>query len=135
MTFAFTDAAVVAMATAVISLVGTMFSGVMAYLLARLNQQTESASVKVEAVKRRLDETTSATSHKLDGLAKVAKDTHTLVNSNMAAQLRLNAAVTRRLAGVTGRPEDAKAADLAEALYGEHEAKQAKVDRSNEGGG
>ena len=89
----------------------------------------EVVAVKAEEVKQTLSDNTEATAAKLEGLAKVAVATHTLVNSNMAQQLRLNAAVTRRLADLTREPADAKAADLAEQLSAEHAAKQAVVDR------
>jgi len=143
-----------------LALVTTIFTGVMAYLMAKLNNKATAAAVKVdevavaadktdkkvdqvaiqatkaatkvEAVATALVEQNDATSAKLDGLATVAHDTHTLVNSNMAVQLRLNSVVTRRLADMTkGTPaglEDEKAANLAASLLKEHESKQAIVD-------
>ncbi len=96
--------------------------------------QTAAAAAAGEAreVKDALAGTNADTSDKLDGIAKVAKDTHTLVNSNMAVQLKLNAAVTRRLANLTkGTPEgeaDQKAAELAEKLSNDHESKQRTID-------
>jgi hypothetical protein len=65
---------------------------------------------------------------KLDGLAVVTDKTHTLVNSNMGVQLKLNALVSRRLADLTRDPADITAAELAERLYHEHQGKQAVVD-------
>lgn len=61
-------------------------------------------------------------------LTTVAKDTHTLVNSNMEKQLQINAIVTRRLAVITKDPEDIKAADDADSLLREHVKKQTIVD-------
>jgi hypothetical protein len=88
----------------------------------------DAARVRTEEVRRVLSTTTQATGEKLDGLAKVAKDTHTLVNNNMGVQLRLNAELSRWKADQTKHPEDAAAADAAERLYAEHVAKQAVVD-------
>lgn len=90
--------------------------------------KVEEAAVKVEAVKETLDESTKRTDTKLDGLAGVANSTHILVNNNMAIQLKLNAELSRWKATQTGKPEDEKAALLAERLVAEHEAKQKTVD-------
>lgn len=91
-------------------------------------QEVEQVAKKTEIVRTTLETSTAATDLKLDGLAKVAKDTHTLVNSNMGVQLKLNAAVTMRLALLTKLPDDMQAAKLAEMMYKEHVAKQAVVD-------
>ncbi len=64
----------------------------------------------------------------MDELARVAHDTHTLVNSNMAVQLRLAAGFARRLADITKNPDDEQAAALAELALAEHLKKQAIVD-------
>jgi hypothetical protein len=63
-----------------------------------------------------------------DVLTKVTNDTHTLVNSNMGVQLKLNAAITQRMAGLTNQPDDIAAATLAKIAYEEHLKKQATVD-------
>jgi hypothetical protein len=63
-----------------------------------------------------------------DVTGKVIRDTHTLVNSNMGIQLRLNSVALRRIASLTGLPDDAAAASLAESAYAEHLKKQALVD-------
>lgn len=70
---------------------------------------------------------------KADDLAVVAGKTHTLVNSNMGVQLKLNSVVTRRLATLTNDADDMAAAALAEKLLGEHEAKQKAVDAAMNG--
>jgi len=131
------DSDLVQISTAFIALVGTCFSGFMAYLMAKLNvkatqaaEMVQVAAVKVAAVKVALDKTTLATDEKLNGLANVAKATHTLVNSNMGAQLLLNATLARRLAILTKDLGDEKAAALAESLYRDHQTKQAAVDAS-----
>lgn len=68
------------------------------------------------------------TDKKLDEISKTATDTHTLVNSNMAVQLKLHAVTARRLSEITKDPVDIKAAELAEQLVSEHETKQDLVD-------
>src|SRR4029077_8336225 len=50
---------------------------------------TETAK-KVEEVKTTLEDNTIKTTESLDNLTKLGRDTHTLVNSNMAVQLKLN---------------------------------------------
>ncbi len=97
---------------------------------ARTDAQT--AARKVREVKETLAETTDNTDQKLDGLAKVALATHTLVNSAMSEQLRLTAVALRRIADLTeGRPshaQDLKDAEAAEGLLKSHQAKQGLVD-------
>jgi hypothetical protein len=65
---------------------------------------------------------------KLNAIAATGEKTHTLVNSAMGAQLKMHAAVTRRLAILTKDSADVEAANQAEQLLKEHEGKQAKVD-------
>ncbi len=90
--------------------------------------KVEEVARKTEAVKTILEASGEVNDKKLDNLSKVAKATHVLVNSNMAVQLRLNQAVTRRLADITKDPVDVKAAELAEKMYIEHQGKQREVD-------
>lgn len=122
--------------TAVIAFLGVLVTASVPVLILRMsNQQKETAKKaeeKAETVKQVLEENTAATSGKLDGLSKVAAATHVLVNNNMAIQLKLNAAVTRRLADLTKTAEDVAAADAADTALREHMAKQAVVD-SREG--
>ena len=139
--------------SALIGLLGTIFAGVMTYLMARLNSNQRQAAVKVDEVKTRLAAATRVTTAKLDavavnteavaatlattsvqtatvleGIAATGHVVHGLVNNAMAVQLELNATVTRRLASLTGLAADAAAANRAEALYLEHQVKQAAID-------
>lgn len=66
--------------------------------------------------------------HRLGKIAKTAESVHTLVNSAMGSQLKLNAVATRRLAMLTNAPVDVDAAELAAKALKEHESKQATVD-------
>lgn len=137
------DTVILASITGGLSLIGTVFGGVLTYYMARMTQQNalaakqaEIAAVKVaevagkaHAVKEALQATTTMTQDKLDGLAQVAADTHTLVNSSFAAQLKLTALAMRRIAELTHAPEDVEAAEVAERLFRGHQSKQAVVDR------
>ena len=89
--------------------------------VAEVKVSHDEAAVKSDAVAARADE-------KMDALTKVAGDTHTLVNSNMGAQLELNAVMSRRLADITRDPEDEKTAVLAAKMWVDHKSRQATVD-------
>jgi hypothetical protein len=116
----------------VIALVGVCFTGYLNYLVARLNrdqnERADEAERKTEQVRATLVTTTGIGLSRMDALAVVAKATHTLVNSSMGVQLELNRMVTRRLANLTHDPEDLRAADLADSMSREHEARQRAVD-------
>lgn len=73
--------------------------------------------------------------HKLGAIKKTGEETqktgektHTLVNSNFGAQLKLGAELSRWKANQTGKAEHLEAADIAEKLLQEHEKKQSVVD-------
>jgi hypothetical protein len=91
-------------------------------------ESTDNAASKADEVKQTLQESTKNTNDKLKKIADVGVATHTLVNSNMAVQLKLHADTSRRLAILTHDETDMKAADLAEKLVREHEEKQRTVD-------
>lgn len=153
-------------------MIGTIFSGIMAYFMARLKVDQErrseetaakvdevkdavahssedaAASVlevrktaagtaaKVEGVQKTLVQSTQESTHRLDDLTAVAlatqklgKKTHRMVNSAMGIQLRISALALRRLAQMTGNPEDIAAAELAEQVYAEHHAAEVVVEK------
>jgi len=62
-------------------------------------------------------------------ISDVADDTHTLVNNNMAIQLRLTAVSARALANITKDKDHVRAAEEAELALADHMRKQAAVDR------
>lgn len=66
---------------------------------------------------------------KLTKVERTGDATHTLVNSAMSAQLRLNAVMARRLATLTSDPADHALAATAEAEYHNHESQQRIVDK------
>lgn len=86
------------------------------------------SNYKVEQVRVTLTKSTTATSEKLDGIAKVGHETHVLVNSSMLAQLKISAIALRRIAVLTKEADDEAAAALAEKLLKEHEGKQKTID-------
>lgn len=59
---------------------------------------------------------------------RMGEATHTLVNSNMGAQLALTAQFSRRVADLTKRPEDDLIAIEAQRQLDEHKSRQAIVD-------
>jgi hypothetical protein len=80
------------------------------------------AAAEVAKVRDTLEVSTSSVDAKLT-------DVHTLVNGAMSTQLRLAKVALRRVADLTGHPDDVEAAVAADLAYREHEAKQAVVDR------
>jgi hypothetical protein len=89
---------------------------------------TMASSILAAAGSRAAARLAGENQKRADALAVVVRDTHTLVNNNMAIQLRLNKVVTRRLADVTRDPQDEQVADEAAGRYDDHMKKQAKVD-------
>lgn len=110
------------------------------------NAATQRAAMEVREVKEtvkiasdnavtaaeKVQEVAEKTDAKLENIEHVTQSVHTLVNSAMSTQLKLNAVMARRLADITkGTHEghaDEEAAKLAEQLYSDHEAKQNIVD-------
>lgn len=70
---------------------------------------------------------------KLKRMEKVTDSTHTLVNSNMTVQLRLNAALAHRVATESGKESDMRVAEQADATLHEHMLQQGKADDQAEG--
>lgn len=61
----------------------------------------------------------------------LARDTHTLVNSNMGATLESYAMLATRMAKITSDPEDVAVANAAMVKYQHHQTQQAIVDHSH----
>lgn len=97
----------------------------------RAAESSKAAQVAAAEVKTTLAENEVRSRATLKEIVDTGEKTHTLVNSNMGVQLKLNAAVTKRLAGITKDPDDISAAHLASVMLAEHEKKQATVDASN----
>jgi hypothetical protein len=76
---------------------------------------------------------TKVVEEKTDRNAQVIDNTHTLVNSQMGAQLQLNATATQALANATHDPVHVAAAQVAQAALTDHNARQAVVDMTPAG--
>lgn len=114
-------------------LVGFMGVALVQLVTSATNAEAAKAAAKeVAEVKTTLQETNQQTAKELGEIKRVGDDTHTLVNSNMAVQLRINKAMAVRLAGLSrGTPDEANdlaAVELATKVLAEHEAKQRVVD-------
>lgn len=128
------------------ALIGAVVTIVLAYMQYRTRttvQDTADESkvkvkevrVRVEEVKESVDDIKDAVEQKegemaerLKSIARIAQDTHTLVNSNMGVQLEAVARGLREIARLRGLPGDDEAASAAEAAYQDHERKQDMVD-------
>jgi hypothetical protein len=123
----------------IIALVNIIVGAVLAYFLARMNrgqaaadkaavvdriQVKEALETNQAEVKSALTEHTTSQDKKLDAI-------HALVNSAMGAQLKMTADALRAVADANTTPENIQAAEEAEKLYDEHQAKQAVVDASS----
>lgn len=64
----------------------------------------------------------------VDSVKSTGEAVHTLTNSNMGVQLKLNAELSRWKAVETGHPVDITAAEEAERMYADHQRKQGIVD-------
>lgn len=101
-------------------------------------EESRGVAGKVAEVKGALDattehhklheETAAQSARKLTEMESVIVETHALVNSNMAVQLKISAVALRRIADLTKHAGDIAAADMAETLLKRHEEKQASVD-------
>lgn len=88
----------------------------------------DAAAVTAQEVKTKLAQTETDTDKKLQDIGKVSESIHTLVNSNMGVQLKLNATLADRIAAMTGDQNDIDSAKEAHAILAEHNAKQEVVD-------
>ncbi len=141
----------VQIATLVVTFLGTVFTGVMAYLVARLNvnqrARAATAAAQTEEVKQTLRENLAAAAVKVEEVKHVAAETaakvdasagaadrkldqiHTLVNNKMGLALAAVADLSRWKADQPGAPAGSReAADRAEADYRDHMSRQAVID-------
>jgi len=88
---------------AIVSLLGTLVTGVLGYFVAKLNK-TQGIAIEIN------------------------KATHTLVNNNMAVQLKINSILADRISVLTGDKHDLLVAVEARRILTEHEVKQTIVD-------
>ena len=64
----------------------------------------------------------------LNGLLGVTNDTHALVNSSMGVQLRVSWLALKRVAELTGHPDDREAAEASSRMLDEHDKRQLHAD-------
>jgi hypothetical protein len=103
-----------------------------------LKEDTLATSEKLKAVKNQAEEaakllvqSTSINAEKLDAMALVGEKTHALVNSAMAAQLKIAAVALRRIANDSKNVDDIAAAELAEKNLFDHQEKQKAADAAH----
>jgi len=118
------DFLILGLATTLASVITAAIGGVVAVLVARLNTKATHAATQAEKVAVNLTKSDG----KLDAMAKVVDDTHTLVNSNMEKALLVASVALRRVANLTKEPADEAAAEVAEVALVEHRKKQKMVD-------
>lgn len=111
------NATIIGLMSLVVQSITALGLGFMAYKTAALAHGQVATAAKVDEIVV----TTGNTQ-------RMSEAVHTLVNSNMGIQLQLTMAALRRLAVVTKDPSDIVAADEAEKLWHDHQAKQASVD-------
>lgn len=109
-----TEAVMLSIITGILSLVSTIFTGIMTYLITKLNMTIKIATTSVDG--------------KLNNLETLGKTTHVLVNSNFGVQLKLNAMLSRELANVTLKKVHEDAAVVSEEAYNRHQVGQSIVD-------
>lgn len=109
-------------------LIASFFGCLMSFIGLVANRNAARAAAEAVKVREDLKVSDKATSTKLDEISKVGEKTHTLVNANMGAQLKISAVALRTIATLQRTPHTVAAAELAEKLLQEHEAKQASVD-------
>lgn len=95
-------------------------------------ETSKAAATKADGVAEQLIKTTAATDATLANLTDTNAKIHTLVNSNMATQLKIAALALRRVADMTRHPDDVAAAVTAERAYADHQSKQQVVDSVND---
>lgn len=134
------DTVITGIVTGVLGLCTTIFTGYMAFLMAKLNvkqadaalkveEAAKLAAAKVEEVKKTLDASTREASNKLVEMAKVGVDTHTLVNSATGRALLLYMEARQEIAEIRPTEGNIKIAEAAKRDYEEHVRKQAVVDK------
>jgi len=119
---------IVALITPVI---GTVIAGYIAYKMAQLKtqqdvavQKVDAAAVEVKAVKDTLKVETQSQKQQLSDIAEVGNLTHKAVNSDKLIHARLAAAMSHRLAAMSGDKADIEAAKVAEEYLAICEAAQ-----------
>lgn len=112
-------AVIIAISTSVLTLVGVMFNGIMAYLMKKLSMRAE-----------RVEQQAQATTAKINETSETVKVVHALVNSNMRAALAEALDFAQRLAELSKKPADLALAERARQRLEAHDAGQALADEA-----
>jgi preprotein translocase subunit YajC len=114
----------IAVATSVVGLLGTVFTGLMAFFMARLNKQADAATQIAQTGLDKGEKILVASSKTLE----VATASHILLNHDRHVILQSNAVLARRIAEITKSQADIKTADDADKAVIEHDLGQARAD-------
>ena len=134
--FADTDTLIIALVNII---VGAILTAFLAWIKRGQTSATNAAvaSAKTaadtaEQVKTDLKIHTNSQNEKMDSLAEGQNTIHTLVNSAMGNQLKINMMGAQELAKANPTAENVGKADIARKAYEAHQAKQAEVDATAE---
>jgi preprotein translocase subunit YajC len=114
----------IAISTSVVGLLGTIFTGIMAFFMQRLNKQADAATQIAQTGLEKGEKILVASSKTLE----VATASHVILNHERHVLLQNNAVLARRIAEITKSQADIKTADDADRAVVEHDAGQARAD-------
>lgn len=117
------SAVIIAIGTSAIALIGVMFNGFMAYVMAKLNKKAGEAN-----------EIATVANEKSEKTLNVVQSVHQLVNGNMTVALSLTAQYAERIAELTQAAEDVAIAKLARQKLKLHEKAMMRSDRRRSAG-
>lgn len=123
-----TEQTVITVVTSIVGLVGTCFSGVMVYFMAKLKAGQEHADRKTDQVAQTLAQESGKTTSKLNDITSATKAIHTFTNAKLGAALAEAAGAKRRIAEMTKNDVDLSAALISERACERHNSAQELVD-------
>ena len=123
-----TEQTITTVVTAVVGLIGTCFTAVMVYYMAKLKAGQEQADRKTDQVAQTLAQESGKTTSKLNDITSGTKAIHTFTNAKLGAALDEAAAATRRVAELTKNETDLAAALISERASERHKSAQELVD-------
>lgn len=123
-----TEQIVMGTVTAAVGLLGTMFTGYMAFKMAQLKQQAERDAEHTRQVAIRLEASTAERDVKLSHIQSTGEKTLKHVNDQFLIQLRLYKESMRVIADYRKAPGDIEKAEAADRMYREHEEMQKKAE-------
>lgn len=106
---AISDQVAIQIVTGVVSLLGTVFTGVMAYLMAKLNKKADAAAIETEVVKTELVKTQNITEDKLNKIVDVSSQAQEqakkIANTAMVAAQVAKVKTNQLIQGGCGRSD------------------------------